>query len=90
MTGMEELERAKEELLIIKGTGMKDILLPINYALHLINLAKFGQYYLNMRDLHEGPKADEFQEKALAQALEAGHIPTFGEYCKMMHEEAGK
>lgn len=90
MTEMNELEKAREELLIIKGTGMKDIPLPINYVLHLINLAKFGQYFLNMRDLNEGPKADEFREKATAQALETGHIPTFGEYVKMMHEEAAK
>lgn len=90
MTRMQELEAFKKELRRHQDFGMQRFNIEIDQLLALINLAKFGQFYLNMRDLNEGPKADEFQEGAKKQALETGHIPTFAEYCKMMHEEAAR
>lgn len=92
MTEIERLAAIKKYLEKAKkaGMGRVGIQFDIDYLLHVINLAQYGQYFLNMRDLNEGPKADEFREKATAQAMETGHIPTFAEYYKMMHEEAGK
>lgn len=92
MTELERLATIKKNLERAKDTGMGrvGIQFDIDYLLHVINLAQYGQYFLNMRDLNEGPKADEFMEKATAQALETGHIPTFAEYYKMMHEDVAK
>lgn len=92
MTEIERLAAIKKGLERLKsvGAGRVGIQFDIDYLLQVINLAQYGQYFLNMRDLNKGPKADAFQKKATAQALETGHIPTFGEYAKMMHEEAAK